>query len=133
MKYGRGGHLPTHYCFLYQGFLLRSLSFITFHIYALESLFCVEFSLRNWTIFGTLWSVTAVYALTRALTYKKNNGVVKYINLKLLTATDGHSTLRKCIPEDTSNTFRFLLADCIRVYRRLTSTKLHHNHGKKWL
>jgi hypothetical protein len=40
-------------------------------IYALASSFCVEFSLRNCTIFGTMWPVTAVYALIRALTYKK--------------------------------------------------------------
>jgi hypothetical protein len=34
----------------------------------------VEFSLRNWTIYGTLCPVTAVYALTGALIYTKQWG-----------------------------------------------------------
>ena len=64
---------PTSDALLFSlsAFLLVNPLFYRVFIYALGSSFCVEFSLRNCKIFGTMWPVTAVYALIRTLTYKK--------------------------------------------------------------
>jgi hypothetical protein len=78
-----------HYCILYHGLVLFSLSVIISHFYALASFFCVNFSSKNWIIFVTLYPNAAIYTLTRALTCNNQPGILISCvpNLYILYAT----------------------------------------------